>query len=341
MIIYTYPVRTAFTDRDLEMIRPEMNIKALEFTQSPSKLPFYYLLQFFQLLWYLPKTTQYLCFFGGYHSVLPTWFGKTFNKKCIIQAGGTDCMNMPEIGYGNFRKKWLRKATVYSFKNCSLIVPVAEALMKQEYQFDDQINPKQGLLNLIPDLKTPFQVIPNGFDTDFWKDLNAPRKEKSFITVATGTSRHSRAIIKGYDLIEQLASTNSEYTFTLVGDAGYTSSNKNIQVLGKQSKEGLRELFNSHDFYLQLSTSEGFPNALGEAMVCGCVPIGSAVGAIPEIIGNKKLVLAKKELGLLQHLIDSIEDPEKEEIRIESQQRIKEKFSYSKRKMKLIEILSK
>ncbi|MBN3584372.1 glycosyltransferase family 4 protein [Algoriphagus aestuarii] len=340
MIIYTYPVRTAFTDRDMEMIRPEMKIKALEFTQSPLKLPFYYILQFFQLLWFLPKTTQYLCFFGGYHSVLPAWFGKAFKKKCIIQAGGTDCMNMPEIDYGNFRKKWLRNATVYSFKNCSLIVPVAEALVKQVYHYDNQINPKQGLHNLIPDLKTPIQVIPNGFDTDFWKDEHKTRKDWSFITVATGTSKQSRAVIKGYDLIEQLASSNPGFNFTFVGDPNYSSASPNIHVIGKKSKEELRKLYNSHIFYLQLSSSEGFPNALGEAMACGCIPIGSAVGAIPEIIGNQKLVLPKKDFRYLKRIIESIEVSEIDELKKFSQQRIKEKYSYSQRKMKLIEILS-
>jgi len=174
MILYTFPVHTAFIDRDLEMIQPVAEIKPLEFTQSPVKLPLFFILQFFQLLWYSPKTTQYLCFFGGYHSVLPVWFGRVFGKKCTIQAGGTDCINMPEIGYGNFRKKWLRKATIYSFKNCSLILPVAEALVKQDYSYDSRISSKQGLLNLIPDLATPIEVIPNGFDTDFWKDWAIP-----------------------------------------------------------------------------------------------------------------------------------------------------------------------
>ena len=40
MILYTFPVRTAFIDRDLEMIRPVAAIKPLEFTQSPVKLPY-------------------------------------------------------------------------------------------------------------------------------------------------------------------------------------------------------------------------------------------------------------------------------------------------------------
>ena len=95
MILYTFPVRTAFINRDLEMIRPVAEIKPMEFTQSPIKLPFYFILQFFQLLWFLPRTSQYLCFFGGYHSVLPVWFEKVFGKKVSIQAGGTDCINMP------------------------------------------------------------------------------------------------------------------------------------------------------------------------------------------------------------------------------------------------------
>lgn len=338
MIIYTYPVRTAFTDRDLEMISPELAIKHLEFTQSPIQLPFFFILQFFQLVWYLPKTTQYLCFFSGYHSVLPVWFGKFFGKKCIIEAGGTDCINMPEIGYGNFRKKWLRKATVYSFKNCSLILPVAQALVKQDYKFDQSISSKQGLLNLISDLKTPIQVIPNGFDTEFWKNLNLVRPQFSFLSVATGTSNPARARVKGYDLIELLAKNNPNFEFTLVGDSNYSSQNSNVKILGKQAPSELLKLYNSHRFYLQISTSEGFPNALGEAMACGCIPIGSAVGAIEEIIGNTGLVLQTKDYAELESIIENW-NASSGEMKERPEERISDKFSFHKRKNALLNIL--
>jgi glycosyltransferase involved in cell wall biosynthesis len=339
MIIYTFPIRTAFIDRDLEMITPSHQIKALEFTQSPSKLILYFLLQFFQLLWYLPRTSQYLCFFGGYHSVLPVWFGKVFGKKCTIQAGGMDCMNMPEIDYGNFRKKWLKRATVYSFKNCSLILPVAEALVKQDYQYDPRISSKQGILHLIPDLKTPIQVIPNGFDTTFWKDSKNDREPFTFISVATGTSHAARAIVKGYDLIEKLAEANPNWSFTLVGDLNYYSSNPNIRILGKLDPRELKNQLNSHLFYLQLSTSEGFPNALGEAMSCGCIPIGSAVGAIPEIIGDSRCILKRKGIHDLHELFS------KENLREISSNpdwpraRILSHFTFEKRKAELLETL--
>jgi glycosyltransferase involved in cell wall biosynthesis len=339
MIIYTFPIRTAFIDRDLEMISPAMNIKALEFTQSPVKLPFYFLLQFFQLLWFLPKTSRYLCFFGGYHSVLPVWFGKRFNKKCIIQAGGTDCINMPEIGYGNFRKKWLRMATVYSFRNCSLILPVAQALVKQQYSYDPKISSKQGLLNLIPDLKTPIRIIPNGFNTDFWRDLGKDRRPYSFVSVATGTSNPSRAIVKGYDLIEELAERHPNWTFTLVGDAGYFSTNQNVNVLGKMKPNELLNLYNAHQFYLQLSTSEGFPNALGEAMACGCIPIGSAVGAIPEIIGDTGFVLKMKDSKKLENLIVSGIEMDFNLLRNSGRNHIIEKFSFQNRQSLLLQTL--
>jgi glycosyltransferase involved in cell wall biosynthesis len=338
MLIYSFPVRTAFIERDLEMIRPHAAIKDLEFTQSAFKLPFYLILQFFQLLWYLPSTSQYLCFFGGYHCILPVVFGKAFGKKCTIQAGGTDCINMPEIGYGNFRKKWLRMATVFSFKNCSLILPVAEALVSQHYNYDPRINPKQGLLQLIPGLKTPIQVIPNGFDTKFWKELGMERVRHSFISVATSTSTLARALVKGYDLIAQLAASNPEWSFTLVGDANYQATSPNILVLGKERPEALVQLYNTHEFYLQLSSSEGFPNALGEAMACGCIPIGSAVGAIPEILGDTGLLLKRKALGALQQLIQDLMDGKTK--LTSPRARIESYFTYGHRQKLLLRALS-
>lgn len=319
------------------MIRPDMEIKALEFTQIPLELPFFFILQFFQLLWHLPKTTHYLCFFGGYHSVLPVLFGRIFGKRCTIQAGGADCVNMPEIGYGNFRKKWLRKATRYSFENCSLILPVAKALVRQDYRYDPTISSEQGLLNLIPGLKTPIEVIPNGFDTGFWKDLNKSRNPRSFISVATGTSKSSRAIVKGYDLIERLAEKHPDWSFTLVGDPNYQSSNPNVKTLGKKQSLELLDLFNMHLFYLQLSTSEGFPNSLGEAMACGCIPVGSAVGAIPEIIGESGAILKIKDFELLELELDRLFSSDLSGLQLLAAKRIQQQFSFSTRKKLLLD----
>jgi glycosyltransferase involved in cell wall biosynthesis len=245
---------------------------------------------------------------------------------------------MPEIGYGNFRKKSLAWATRFSFENCSMILPVAEALVSQHYTYDSQINPKQGLLQLIPGLKTPIQVIPNGFDTEFWKDLGIERVKQSFISVATHTSTPARARVKGYDLIVQLAANNPEWNFTLVGDADYPALSPNIRVLGKQTPAGLVQLYNTHEFYLQLSSSEGFPNALGEAMASGCVPIGSSVGAIPEIIGDTGLLLKRKELGALQQLIQDWLD---EKTKLTSPRaRIERYFTYAHRQKLLLRALS-
>jgi len=339
MIIYTYPIATAFTHRDMEMLSPHLAIKALTFTHDPLKLPFYFILQFFQLLFFLPKTSKYLCFFAGYHSVLPVFFGKFFGIKVYIQSGGTDAMNMPEINYGNFRKKWLRMATVYSFKNCSMILPVAESLVACDYTYDSRINRRQGLKNLIPDLQTPIRVVHNGFDAGFWTDDNQPKQPFSFVTVAVGISQANRAAVKGIDLILEMARRFPDYSFTLVGDPNFKCALSNVTVMGKLTPVQLMRQFSNHQFYLQLSTSEGFPNALAEAMLCGCIPIGSAVGAIPEIVGNAGFVLPDKNPELLQELFLQLAKADLNQLRTAARERVKIHFSYEKRQRSLLEIL--
>jgi glycosyltransferase involved in cell wall biosynthesis len=341
MVVYIYPVETAFTQRDVEMLQADHQVRCLAFTQSPILLPFYFLIQFFQLLLLLPKTKTYLCFFGGYHTVLPVWFGSLFGIKVLIQAGGTDAVHMPIIGYGNFRKKWLKIATIYSFKNCTKIIPVADSLIAYDYTYDDKIETKQGLKNLIPELKTPIEVVYNGFDVDFWKDFNRDRIPNSFITVAKGISNPTRANIKGIDLIDKLALAFPEFHFSILGDANYISKAENIHILPASDPEQLRKILNQHVFYLQLSTSEGFPNALAEAMLCGCIPIGSAVGDIPSIIGNTGGILAKKEFSTLEALILKLSHSnDLEAKRIQARNRIADNYSYQKRKSALLNLIN-
>ncbi len=340
MIVYISPINTAFIQRDLKMLRSNFQVKHLTLTDTPYFLPLALIIQTIQLLFLLPATKKYLCFFSGYHTVLPVVFGKLFGKEVIIQCGGTDAVNLPEINYGNYRKKWLKMATIFSFKHCSLIVPVAKSLVKSNYTYDQSLTSRQGLLNLVPGLKTPIIVIHNGFDPYFWFDKGNEKRPFSFITVASGISKQNRALVKGIDLLLELAKSFPEYTFTIVGDENFKSQLPNIFSIGPLPQEKIRSLFQERQFYLQLSASEGFPNALAEAMLCGCIPIGSNVGEIPEIIGGSGFLLATKDVFELEKIVNRLSNADLAKLRSDASNRIRNRFSYKERKEKLLTLLS-
>lgn len=77
---------------------------------------------------------------------------------------------------------------------------------------------------------------------------------------------------------------------------------ENVVLMKKINQDELINQFQAHEFYAQLSMFEGFPNALCEAMLCGCIPIGSSVSAIPDIIGETGFILDKKDDLMLVNL---------------------------------------
>ncbi|MDN3688329.1 glycosyltransferase family 4 protein [Cyclobacterium jeungdonense] len=221
-----------------------------------------------------------------------------------------------------------------------MIVPVAKSLVKSNYTYDRSLPRNQGLLNLVPGLKTPILVIHNGFDASFWFDNGNEKQPFSFITVATGISKQNRALVKGIDLIVELAKSFPEYTFTIVGDENFKSQLPNIFSIGRLPQEKIRLLFQETQFYLQLSSSEGFPNALAEAMLCGCIPIGSNVGEIPEIIADSGFLLPTKDINDLKKIFTKFTTSNLAKLRSDASERIRSKFSYEKRKEKLLKLLS-
>lgn len=303
-ILMTYVQYSTFAKRDVTILSKQFNVFLHHFdTHKKWLLPIAFIKQFFHLFFNIYKYKVIVIQSSGYISFLPVIFGKLFKKPIIIIAIGTDCAKLPEINYGAHNKKILSWFTNFSFKNASLILPVHKSLEKSKYTYFDVQFRQQGIRAFNKNIKTKITEVVNGYDTKKWKITKVKRIENSFLTVTVALHK-SGYYRKGIDLIFKMAKEFPAYHFTIVGKVYLPEKcPKNIQLIDNVNQNELLEIYNQHHYYFQLSMFEGFPNALCEAMLCGCIPIGSDVAGIPDIIGNNGYILKKKEVDLLKNII--------------------------------------
>jgi len=305
LIFYSAPSLSSFVKKDIEILQSEFQVKVFLFNPSRKFLtPFFFLKQFVFILLHI-RATIYISQFGGYHSLLPGIVARMLRKKSFIVTGGTDCVSFPALGYGNFSKPLLGKITCLSYHLADRILPVHASLVQSENNYDSNHIGPQGMLAHCKGLGTPYTVIFNGYAADQWP-YQPNKKPKSFISVAAGASDLKRFRLKGLDMICELAGSFPECSFTLVGGTQFQfeiNLPENVKLVGFADHNSLVRLFGEHEYYLQLSLSEGFPNALCEAMLCGCVPIGSNVAAIPDIVAETGYILPRRDVKMLSSLI--------------------------------------
>lgn len=308
------------------------------YTKKKSDTPFRFLSQFFFLLGNIWSTKLVVVEFAGYHSLLPVLFAKLFGKKSLIISGGTDAHYFPGIGYGNWQKKYLRSFTRLSFKWCSHIAPKHKTLMQCLYAYDKSEPAEQGIYARIPGLKTPYTEIPNGYDPIKWKCTKA-KKKNTFITVSGAWEYPFQQQLKGIDLILQVAPSFPDCEFIILGvdDANRISTDSpNVKVLPAVVNDKLIDIFSECEFYLQLSIAEGFPNSICEAMLCECVPVGSAVFSIPEIIDGTGFVLHQRNAPALKDVLTKALACDKTTLGKQARERIAANYTHESRKQKLL-----
>ena len=107
---------------------------------------------------------------------------------------------------------------------------------------------------------------------------------------------HSRIIeIKGISLIFNLAKQVPEFKFQIIGLENKSlietyKKPKNVKFIKPKKDQDLRDYYSESQYYIQPSRLEGLPNALCEAMLCECIPIGNKVFGIPKAIGTTGLL---------------------------------------------------
>lgn len=342
-VLFFYNHISSFVAKDQEVISKSYRLISFDFyTKKKSRTPIKFIQQFFFLLWNIGKADVVMIQFAGYHSLLPVLFGEVFGKPTCIVVGGTDAHYFPGIGYGNWQKKFLKTFTKYSLKWCSHILPKHSSLMQHDYHYDAKEPRAQGILARIPTLKTPFTAIPNGYDTAKWK-CTREKIPNTFITVSGAWEYPFQQQLKGIDLILAVAPSFPDCRFVILGvdtPDRIPQAPDNVELLPPVKNSELVDILSAHEFYLQLSMAEGFPNALCEAMLCECIPIGSAVFSIPEIIGESGFILPHRDVNELKTIIAAALNSDRKSLRKSVRQGIENNFTLAHRERQLMEVLN-
>ena len=308
-LLYIIHIKSTFVLKDKRLLEENFVVREFYFNQS-TPLSFFYsfIRQMLFLLRYQRKNKVIVSQFAGYHTLLPAITAKISNIPFIIIAAGTESYSFPSINYGNFRKPLLGWFTKISFRLSSLILPVHSSLIYSKQEYYNRDYPYQGIKYFVQGLKTPYKYIPYGYDVNKWKKNNKEKVPKTFATIAGGCEKRAVFLRKGIDLIFEVAPYFPDCMFMVIGGKLDTTDKEipqNVLIFPFLSQDELIDILSSSAFYLQLSIAEGFPNALCEAMLCECIPVGSDVAGIPEIIGETGYIVQKREINNVRAALKS------------------------------------
>ena len=343
-----------FITNDLEILSKQYNVKLLNFKSRRNALILFSLFhQFFYLLFNIWKFDLVYIWFADYLSFYPVLFSKLSGKKSIICAGGYEATYIPEINMGVFTSDSISKAVRafcvrFSLKNCTYILPVDETLIEHtnNYIYSDipgKAPLKDGIKHFIPGIKTDFQTMYLGYDSEFFRKPDDIIKSRSVVSAGliVNDDEFRR---KGFDLLMKAAVELPEIRFVLIGfneeqlNKVKGSVTPNVELLGIVPYEKLVEEYSKAKVYAQFSMFEGMPSSICEAMLCECIPVGSDVNGIPKIINGCGYIIKNKNITSVKDVIYKAIELERGYAE-KSRNHIINSFSMNKREIELLKLV--
>ena len=280
-ILFVSALNTTFVQRDYEILSKHFRIYKVI---SPG------LKGLIRMLRYLPKVRASFIWFVSIHAGVIVFLSKFMKKKTIIALGGFDASKNKELGYGIWNSWWRSVFVGYAIRNADYILSLSQGL-------------KESAVQLSKCNSSKIEVMEFNYDANFWK-LSGNKKEKSVITVALIDSE-LRIKVKGIDIFIEAAKLLPDVKFQIIGvSKNFIDSLKNripsnIELILAVPHKNLLKFYQKAKVYCQPSRIDSLPITLREAMLCGCVPVGTNVGGIPAAIGDTGWLVEVGDVGSL------------------------------------------
>ncbi len=218
---------------------------------------------------------------------LAAMLGKRYRVPVVMTGRGEDMERFPQLPLIGNKIRWALSEST----RCIGVSEQIAAAMRTNGAADESV-----------------RVIPNGIDTSKFHpkdrvqcraELGLPHDKKIILSVG------DRLELKGYHLIvgalAEVLRTHPDAFYVIVGGAGrfgrdYTAEIearvKGLGLVGQVLFAGpkphaeLIDWYNSADLYAMMSSREGSPNVLLEALACGTPAVGTAVGGIRDELAD-------------------------------------------------------
>jgi glycosyltransferase involved in cell wall biosynthesis len=257
----------------------------------------------------LRKADLVYVWFGSVPAAIAVFMAKLLGKPSIIVAGGYDVANEPELNYGLLNKRFLRYVPIYAFNRCDKVLAVSEFTRKEA-------------LRIVRDGEK-VKVVPNGIDLSLFQITR--REGREAITTVGNVNRRTW-VVKGFNNFIEVVRKTPDQHFILVGkvDPGIIDNvPENLELAGYRTGQDLVAILNRSKFYLQLSYRESFGVAVIESMACGCVPVVTDRGGLPEAAGPTGVTV---EFGQWDRVAETVRGPYDPEKGVKARERVLELY---------------
>ncbi|MDP2173499.1 MAG: glycosyltransferase family 4 protein [Candidatus Cloacimonadaceae bacterium] len=311
--IFIKPSRSSFIHIDENILTKRFRLSAIYLAQDISKGVYFWriLLMMIRILISF-KTKLVIVWFADYHAAIAVLTARILGKKSLIFVGGYDAVRYPQLGMGVYVNAFRGKCASFALKHCDRVIVNHETLIDSDNFYYNPEGHPEGIKRLVAGLETPVDVVYNAVTTSPPVSIN--RDRHIHILAVGSTPRYEDLYNKGYDLLIETAKQMHDYQFVIVGIRDcwmpdieacfHVSSILNLRLMPPLPQTMVFELMRDSMIFAQPSISEGMPNSLMEAMLMGCVPVGSSVAGIPMIIDQYGIVFTKRDALSLQDALN-------------------------------------
>ena len=318
-VLFVYSSFQSFVKKDFEIFNKHFKLKEIKWHGKRD---------IFRILSGVLKSDITYSWFASDHAFLTVFLSKIFKRKSIVVVGGIDAANVPEINYGRFTQGWhKKKMTKFALKHASKVL-VVDPSLKEDVIKNAGVDGKN------------IEYVPTGYNPEYWK----PKGRKENVVLTVGGVADIVVKRKGFITFVKAAEYIPDLKFVIVGkhidrsiDELKKISQNNVEFTGFVSDDSLLDWYQKSKVYCQLSRYEGLPNALCEAMLCECVPVGTKNCGIPTAIKDTGFYVPYNDV---KETADAISKAIKnQDLGKKARDRIKTNFPLALREVKLLKII--
>ena len=273
-VLYVVNRRSRFTDIDRDALAERHEVVDLLGGPSPGAILA------------AARADAVVVWFAGFHAFLPITVAWLLGKPSLVITGGYD-VAATDDGYGMQHGGIRRFVARWSLRRATRLMANSESGAREARR---AAGPRARI-----------DVVHHGIP-DLVGEMPSTAREGALTVGAVDAPNLRR---KGLLPFVEAARELPDVPFVLVGKVYDKAAEgqlraaaaPNVELTGFVDDDELARRYARASAYVQASTHEGFGMAVAEAMLAGCIPVVTPVGALPEVVGDTGVVVGADGLA--------------------------------------------